>query len=164
MIMTSLARFPAKSPPKTARMTGLQAGARTDEDEGDWEQTWEEGEGGEHGDRQVDGSAQGSMYLYRLQLEKEVKSGVPLAPLPSIASTSTQLLPSTPAKEDQDEGDGDELPPHEGQKEGDEERSSTEMEASSEFSALRNRSFRMESQMEVFPTVLILLFLLEVLS
>ena len=50
-----------------------------------------------------------------------MKSGVPLAPLPSIASTSTQLLPSTPAKEDQDEGDGDELPPHEGAKEGDEE-------------------------------------------
>lgn len=81
--------------------------------------------------------ARGSMYLYRLKLEKEAKSETPLAPLPLVEPTSSQLRP----EEGPDEEPSDELPPPEEPKEVDEE-------GSTEFIALKNQVFRMESQMD----------------
>lgn len=105
--------------------------------------------------------ARGSMYLYRLQLEKETKTNTPITSLPSIPSipsTSTHLPLPTVTDEGSKGGGDDDLPLYNDSEKGalteNEGETTAEVEAmKTKFTLLEGGMREMEKNIETLITV-----------
>lgn len=86
---------------------------------------------------------EGSMYLYKLQLEKEVEPTASLPSLPSTPLPPTPLPPAIPPKGEENEGEDGKY-----SWESEKEKPVAEEPSSEDLPALRNKVFRLEAQLD----------------